>query len=394
MEIKLSLEENIGMAEEPTRLLLLLIGPGTLAIFGLAFLWAWLLERKRHYLLLLSGGCLSFALGALTQIFGWPADIGINAIISNAFYILAVLAVAEGTLLRSGKSFGPTFALLTFLLFTILIWYFFYVTRDLVMRIYIQNFGVGLLLLLTAWRLRRLAKGRLIDKALFWTLFVFAIQFFPRTLLTVEPSLSGTPVFGESLFWQTLQLSLAVLGAGLAFVILAAAITDVIEDLRHERDIDHLTGIFNRRGFEECVDQLLGESAHQMALILCDLDHFKKINDNFGHSVGDDVLSTFGAVLRRSARKHDLVGRVGGEEFAILLPNSDAQDAQKFVERLQSAIAATAFPLPEGARKVTSSMGISISNENENRRSLFKRADDALYQAKESGRNRMVLSQA
>lgn len=380
------------MDEKTTRLALLLVGPGTLAVFGLAFLWAWVLERKRHYLLLLSGSCLLFVLGALTQIFGRPADIGLNAIISNTFYISAVLAVAEGILLRSGKKFGLTNALFLLMLFNVLIWYFSYIDRDLVMRIYIQNFGAGLILLLTALHLTRLARGRLIDRTLFWTLLFFAIQFFPRTILTVDRNISGVAAFGNSLFWQVLQLSLAVLGSGLAFVILAAAITDVIEDLRRERDLDRLTGVLNRRGFDERVDDIISKSDCPMAMILCDLDHFKKINDSFGHATGDDVLCAFGAVLRRSARKYDLVGRIGGEEFAILLPDTDASGAQEFVKRLQSKISTTAFPLPGTAPKVTCSIGAAVSNGAEGRMSLFKRADAALYRAKNAGRNRVAFS--
>ncbi|MDR5903339.1 GGDEF domain-containing protein [Halomonas icarae] len=380
------------MDEGNIRLALLLIGPGTLSVFGLSFLWAWMLERKRHYLLLLSGGCVSFALGVFIQVFGWPSDAGVNALVSNFFYISAVLAVSEGLLRRSGKKFGVIYAISVLVMSSVLIWYFFYIDRSLVARIYVQNFGVGFLLLVVAWRLKGIVRGRFIDKALFWMLLGFSIQFFPRTVLTVEPYLSvDTSLFAESLFWQTLQLSLSVLGAGLAFVILAAAITDVIEDLRRERDIDRLTGIFNRRGFEERADLLIHTTGGSMAMVVCDLDHFKKINDSFGHAVGDDVLSIFGSLLRRTVRSNDIAGRIGGEEFAILLPNSGLLDAQGFTKRLHEAIATTIFPLPEGAQSVTSSMGVAVSQEKRDRASLFERADKALYTAKNSGRNRTVF---
>ena len=336
---------------------------------------------------------MSFTLGALTQIFGWPEDIGVNAVLSNLFYISAVLAVADGILRRSDKRFGLLKATLLLILFSCLIWYFFYVDRNLLMRIYIQNFGAGLILLVTALGLRELASGRFIDKALFWTLLGFSIQFFPRTILTVETYMPGDPsLFGESLFWRTLQFSLAVLGAGFAFVILAAAITDVIDDIRHERDLDRLTGILNRRGFEDQADHLIGLSNGPMAMVVCDLDYFKRINDSFGHATGDDVLATFGSVLRRTVRNGDLVGRIGGEEFAILLPNANAREAQGLAERLHKEIATSVFPLPAGAEKVTASIGVTVSSGVEDRASLLERADTALYKAKKSGRNRTVFS--
>ncbi|MFP3978978.1 GGDEF domain-containing protein [Marinobacter sp. KMM 10035] len=382
------------MTEEAGHLALFLVAPGTLGVFGVAFLWAWTLERKRHYLLLLASGCFSFSLGVLAQILCRPADSGLNAIISNVFYIYAVLAVAEGILLHSGKRFGSLNAVLVFGMFSFLIWYFIYVDWNLTMRIYIQNFGVGLIFFVTALRVTKLSRGRMIDKALFWTLVVFAVQFFPRTIMTVEASFPGTPeLFGETLFWRTLQLSLAVLGAALAFIILAAAITDVIEELQEERDLDRLTGILNRRGFEERADRYIAKTHGPMAMILCDLDHFKRINDSFGHAAGDDVLCTFGSLMRRTVRGGDIMGRIGGEEFAILLRDSDSLAAHEFVLRLQVAIAKATFPLPEGTGRVTASMGVAVSIGGEARAHLLERADIALYKAKNAGRNRAVFCQ-
>lgn len=381
------------MNEETPRLLLLLIGPGTLAIFGLGFLWAWSLERKRHYLLLLSAGCISFSLGALIQIFRLPEDIGVNAVLSNVFYTSAVVMVCDGILRRSSMRFGLLNAVLFLLLLNYLIWHFYYVDRDLVMRIYIQNFGIGLILLVTALRLRGLIRGRFIDKALFWTILIFSLQFFPRTILTIGTYEPGNiSLFGESLFWRMLQLSNAVLGAGFALVTLAAAITDVIDDLRHERDIDHLTGVLNRRSFEEQTDHLFAISQGLMIMIVCDIDYFKKINDHYGHTRGDEVLAIMGSILRRTVRKGDLVGRLGGEEFAILLPNSNLREAQVLTERLHTEITTAVYPIPSDAHSVTVSIGVALSGGAEKRKSLFERADLALYEAKATGRNRTVFS--
>lgn len=372
----------------------LLIGPGTLAVFGLGFLWAWLIERRRHYLLLITGACMLFVMGALTQIFYLPSDDGLNALVSNAFYTCAVLAVAEGLLRRSGKRLGLALDLALLAGFSLAIWYFFYVERNLLMRVYIQNFGCGTILLVTALRLSGLARGRTIEKALFWVLLIFAAQFFPRTVMTLGFSApEGGRAFGQSLFWQVLHLSLAVLGAGLAFVILATAVTDVIEDLRRERDLDRLTGVLNRRGFEERADRILARSAGRASLLLCDLDHFKRVNDTFGHGAGDEVLRTFGAILRNNIRKHDVVGRVGGEEFAILLPDTDEKEARLFAMRLRKAMATAAFALPEATISITASIGIAIGDGQERRASLTARADRALYQAKNAGRDRVAFSE-
>lgn len=381
---------------ETSRLALYMIGPGTLTVFALGFLWAWQIERRRHYLLLMAAACILFASGALTQILQLPQDVGANAVLSNFFYISSVLAVAEGLLRRSGKRMGIRVDLVLIIVFSLAIWYYFYVDRQLLARIYIQNFGFGLILLTTALRLVHLARGRSIDRALFWVLLLFAVQFFPRTVATVGLNAPDGASLGESLFWQMLQLSLAVLGSGLALVMLTSAMTDVIEDLRRERDIDRLTGVLNRRGFESRVTSHSANASCRVALVICDLDHFKQINDTFGHLVGDEVLREFGALLRRYCRKRDLVGRIGGEEFAIFLSDTNEEDAHAFVDRLRLAIREAEFPFPRSARMVTASFGIAVARDED--RNLFDdlllRADRALYAAKNSGRDRIVMGQS
>lgn len=374
------------------RVSLLLIAPGTIAVFAGAFLWAWVIERKRHYLLMLSGACLLFCAGALSQLFYMPPDLGLNAILSNVLYTSAVLMVAEGLLHRSGKRFGLTIDLVLIISFSCLIWYFFYVDRNLVARVYIQNFGFGAILLVTTLRLTKLASGRVVDRVLFWVLLIFSVQFFPRTMLTFGfTAPAGEAPFGETFFWQALHLSIAVLGAGLAITILAAAVTDVMDDLRYERDIDQLTGVFNRRGFEERAERILSQQ-YRVALLLCDLDHFKKINDTYGHSAGDQVLRSFGALLSKNSREGDLVGRIGGEEFAVLMRDADVQAAKLMADRLREAL--DEMPLPgrlSGAR-ITVSIGVAVLQPTERLGPLAERADLALYNAKNAGRDRVALA--
>lgn len=376
------------------RLVLNLIGPGTISVFGIGFVGAWLIDRRHSYLLALAASCVLFAAGMVVQIFHLPPDFASNALLSNLFYTLAVLAVSEGLLRRSGGKVAPWVALGIVGLTTALIAYFCYVDRQVVARIYIQNFGFGTILVLTAIQLWPLARGRLIDKILFWTLLVFALQFFPRTLLTAGSMRQGADPasFGQSIFWQTLQLSLAVLGAALALTMIIAALTDVIEDMRRERDIDGLTGVRNRRGFEELAERLLGRrSSSTPILIIADIDHFKQINDRFGHALGDAVLRKFATVLAHNLRGPDLVFRIGGEEFAILLPEGGTKP-RELIARLQRNIAQTDFALPDGSQSITSSFGVAFAQRGETHQSWFARADQALYAAKRQGRDRAVFA--
>ena len=373
------------------RLLVTLSAPAMLALLGLAFVWAWTIDRKRHYLLLLTGACLSYALGAATQILWIPPDSGHNAMVSSVFYTTGVLLFCEGVLRRSHHRLGIIFDVAAFAIVMELLWFFFYVAPSTLARVYIQNFGYGLILLVTAIRLAPLSRGRNVDRALFWGLLLFALHFFPRTLLTIGfDAPIGPRAFGLSLFWQVLNFSLAVFGAGLGLTLLVAVVTDVMDDLRRERDTDPLSGVFNRRGFEERAEPLLSRSTNRpLCLILCDLDHFKSINDRYGHGVGDDVLRSFGLLLKRTVRTGDLVGRIGGEEFAALLPDSTLGGAFDCAERLRLQMQRTSFdPVPS----VTASFGVVAWKPGESLGGLMKRADRLLYAAKEGGRNRTMTA--
>ena len=375
------------------RLTLSLIGPGIMLVFGLAFAGAWSIDRRRPYLVLMALTCLLFFLGAVCQVLYWPSDTGLNAMLSGALYTAAVLLAAQAILLRSGRAF-PWFLYPIILAgFLVLIGYFFYVDRNLLARVYVQNFGYGLVLLGAALRLRTVSRTRPVDRILFWVLLLFALHFFPRTLLTIGFSAPiGERAFANSMFWQTLQLSLAVLGASLALAIFAAAFSDLLDDARHARTIDTLTGTLNRHGLEEAIAVRLKRPDEQTCVVLCDVDHFKRINDRHGHDVGDAVLQALGTLLRDATKTTDVVGRFGGEEFLILLSDTDLQEATLCAERLRLAVASHRFPLLPDTEVVTASFGVGELGPGEDWKTLFKRADTCLYAAKNAGRNRTVAA--
>jgi two-component system cell cycle response regulator len=133
---------------------------------------------------------------------------------------------------------------------------------------------------------------------------------------------------------------------------------------------------------------------HQLALLMIDVDHFKRVNDTHGHAVGDEVLKAFTRILEGNLRSVDLLGRLGGEEFAVVLPESDQNAAKHTAERLRAAVEALEFPFEDGTTmKITTSVGIAIlAGAGETLDSLLARADTALYTAKGEGRNRVVVS--
>lgn len=166
-------------------------------------------------------------------------------------------------------------------------------------------------------------------------------------------------------------------------------VTEFEEDkayLQDEASTDPLTKAMNRRSFMQRVDALVSEP--KQGLIMFDIDHFKSINDTYGHDVGDAVLREISQLMRDNIRETDLLARWGGEEFMVLSPGADMERTKALAERLREAVAS--FDFTGVPRQVTSSFGVVVRSSGEDTETYLKRADTALYEAKESGRNRVV----
>jgi two-component system cell cycle response regulator len=167
------------------------------------------------------------------------------------------------------------------------------------------------------------------------------------------------------------------------------------ERLRHMSRTDALTGLENRRSIERQLDVMFahGERLNEpLSCVMSDLDRFKSVNDTHGHHAGDAVLRQFAAILKRAAREIDVVGRYGGEEFIVLLPGTVVDAAVTFAERVRKEVEAHTFEFEGGSIRRTASFGVAgwphsrVSNCDR----IVRAADDALYVAKETGRNRVV----
>lgn len=163
--------------------------------------------------------------------------------------------------------------------------------------------------------------------------------------------------------------------------------------------VDELTGLYNRRYFDRHLNMMLeksGEQDRDMAVMMLDLDLFKSINDNHGHDAGDAVLKEFAERLQRNIRGVDLACRFGGEEFVVLMPDTDLQQAHNVAERVRSSISEREFKVGgEKALDVTVSIGVALNDEHKDTpESLLKRADIALYLAKSGGRNQVIIDAA
>lgn len=254
----------------------------------------------------------------------------------------------------------------------------------------------GAMLLVCAYCVSRsLRTASLPERAAIAMLVAFALVDFGLSTLAPGQGANGEGA-GHELFRNVLVLlyPLAFTGVGLFSVFLVAA--DLADTMRMLATSDELTGIYNRRGFEESAERAIRNAQRQhqpLSVVIADIDKFKAINDAHGHNVGDKALRHFAQRLDRLVRRGDLIGRIGGEEFAILLVNTRPVDALDVVERIRRDIAA--MPV-EGPKRVvmTASFGVTGLRPGDlSLASLVARADRALYQSKTEGRDRVTSAE-
>lgn len=273
--------------------------------------------------------------------------------------------------------------------------YFTVVQPHLGMRFVFAGVGAGVFFLLTA---RTLAQG---DVRLAPARYLFAVAavvhglfLLLRPLLfrlgTGEGPLDGVLVARLSQFVVLESVVALVL---FAFGTLMLANEHIANELRHLAEVDPLTNVFNRRAFLTLLDKAMSNAQRTggsgLPVLVMDLDHFKKVNDTWGHQCGDEVLRHFVLLANRCLRREDVLGRLGGEEFAIALPNAGYEGACTVAERLCAMVAAQPMPTDRGAISITVSIGVTLSMPGETPEAALQRADEAMYLAKKRGRNRV-----
>ncbi|WNG47287.1 diguanylate cyclase [Archangium minus] len=218
-----------------------------------------------------------------------------------------------------------------------------------------------------------------------------ALKIFP---LTAGDRILGTLVAGsrrKSALDHDVLRMLEVIAIQAAQAVLRAQLYEAMERMA---TTDGMTGLYNNRTFQAKADEMLAHSrryGRKCSLILTDVDHFKSVNDTYGHLTGDQVLKGVARILKQQARDTDIVARYGGEEFAILMPETDAKGAKVIAERIREAIKAEVFQTEMGPLKVTLSLGIATAPDHGTEKLvLVEQADQCLYYAKRHGRNQSV----
>ena len=232
-----------------------------------------------------------------------------------------------------------------------------------------------------------------VTEYVFWGVAVLTALRIVGTLLFPPPSSLAAGPFNSSVF---------LLYSGFIIVSTLSVMWMEIESLQSElvraARFDALTGLYNRGTFLEEFEREVSRCARggpAFSLAVFDLDRFKRLNDQYGHPFGDRVLKAFAEVLRADIRKHDAVGRYGGEEFALLMPNTGKETAMRVAERVRRDLEARGITVDGKRVEVTVSGGIATYGvEGEDWDTLLSAADTALYEAKNSGRNRVITARA
>ncbi|MEM8724432.1 MAG: GGDEF domain-containing protein [Pseudomonadota bacterium] len=365
-------------------------------IFAVTFFVIWQRDRARMENLALGIGWLLLAIGFLISQLSpdhWGRAI---VAITHVPYTLAAVAISWGVLHRVGVA-APVRPMLAIALTGIATMT---VTQTLgnsvVADLYISNLTCGAIMLMSAQLFARAGKHDWVEGFVLIMLVSTAAQFFIRPVLSL---MFDGPVAAEAYRETVYYLALMWVFAfgtvlfGLAQV--AASVKDQFHALRESTANDDLTGLLMRGEFEQQVDAALARAKSQdtqAALVIGDIDHFKQINDIWGHQVGDNAIAAFGRMISGTIRDCDLAGRIGGEEFCVLVWNADGSIATGLAERLREKAAQLKIDDAALDVRMTASFGVAAHEPGETYRSLFARADKALYEAKSNGRDRVAKS--
>lgn len=264
--------------------------------------------------------------------------------------------------------------------------------RDSILRMFLYQTPFAVMQAIGAWIVIEAGRRHSADRLLGAFLTLSALHFLSKPLLAVAfggPGDSPQAYLGTT--YAMLSQSMGVvLSVATALLLLVMLIADVLKDITAKSETDLLSGLLNRRGFEERLRDTARnrpDNGMPVTLVICDLDHFKAVNDTYGHAVGDRLIALFATTLRAAAASHHALGRIGGEEFAVVLPDSNLAAGRLFAESARTAFAGVALDGLAADIRFTASFGVAEMTPGESPASFMARADAALYEAKRAGRD-------
>lgn len=368
----------------------LLVAPSAIVMLSLALFTVWYLKRDHRYLLLLgcslafTGVSLGFqALLDRSQIATWSTVSGLG-------YLLGAWFGARALADKYGVPSHPRLSLAIGLTTLAILAFFSLVEEDLLLRIHALGIALGLMQVLPAPAIFKLPRKReRLEVVLYWIYVMFCIYTMFRPAIVLAMGSAELNNFVLSKFWVVTTIGSMTFCMLFTFLFLACAVQGTVSKLSDERDHDPLTELLNRRAFLEAAESLINDRRLQpISLAVGDIDHFKYINDRWGHERGDQVLKKVSLTMRSQVRHQDLVARFGGEEFVLLLVNTDVKSAEQIVDRIRELVSSSNDAMPEG-QPLTISFGITAMPLGGSLSAAIDEGDKLLYQAKGAGRDRI-----
>ena len=371
-----------------------LLNPGIGLLFAVAFFLLWLNRRDRIYVAYAAIAYLASALAFLIQDIGPVLPFELQRIPSNLGFLATGAFFAAAIIRRYGlpvpwRAMAATAALSM----AVFLW-FLLGHPSIAARIYAISLGAGVIATMVVRALWPIAKPHLIDRVLFWVAALSAVNLIirPLVILSLGGGFDNYDGFQQSVYWTTVQFSQAMVSVLAAIALMVAVAIDLLAELRVQAEGDPLSSLLNRRGFEAAASAALRRAHDERrpaALLVADLDQFKAINDTHGHAVGDAIIAGFGAHVGHIGPAGMVAGRIGGEEFALLLPGAGIEAARRLAEAIRTGLAPACEGRIPAALVPTVSIGLAAGVPGEGLSRLMRQADQALYEAKRAGRDRV-----
>lgn len=375
--------------------LLGLTTPLVAAVFSAVFLALWWRGKMGRHVLAFG---VSYALATIAFLITHMMPTGSIFVfhLTNLFYALASALMVWGVCHRVKRPgflgtqaviYGIAATALTIAVLT---------SNEAGPRLLISNTAYGTMFLVGLVSLLGARRSNVMDTLVVVVVALNAADFMVRPTLQLLAE-GAIPVgeYRQSVYYSVINFILSVKALSLALVLVGACAWDLVTAMRERSDRDPLTGLRNRRAFEEAVEQRLADAARDglpLSIVVADIDHFKQVNDIWGHQAGDNAIANFGHLIAGMVRENDVCGRIGGEEFCIVVCDCSEESAAGLAERIRASFVQLQHEgLGEDIR-LSASFGVAQWSAGEGYRRLFSRADTSLYRAKDNGRNRVECS--
>lgn len=370
-----------------------LLNPAINLLFAAVFFLLWL-QRRERYVAYAAGAYCASAVAFLIQDVGPVLPMELQRVPSNLGFLLTGALFAAAIIRRYSLPVPWRAMAVTGAISMAFFLWFLLGQPSIAARIYSISIGAGIIAVMIVRALWPIDKPYIIDRVLFWVAALSAVNLIlrPVVILSLGGGFDNYVGFQQSVYWTTVQLSQALVSILAAISLMVAVAIDMIADLRQEADSDDLSGLLNRRGFEAKAIATLrhcADTSRPVALLIADLDHFKRVNDSHGHAVGDAIIAAFGAHVRHIGPDDMVAGRIGGEEFAVLLPGASIETARRLSEVIRIGLPTACADRIPPSLVPTTSIGLAAGLPSVGLSALMRQADEALYAAKRAGRNRV-----